>query len=148
MSRQDKNNKVLVITGPTGIGKTELSFRVQKEMLCRIISADSRQVYKEMSIGTAKASQTENYEYRIKCCDYVSIHDNYSVGTFVHDALEHIEQDLDEHGHSMVCGGTGMYIRSLCEGLNEFPDIDAEIQSKLQMEFETSGIEFLQKQLA
>lgn len=142
-----RNKKILVLTGPTGIGKTELSFTIQEELGSNIISADSRQVYKEMSIGTAKPTVQEVSKYRIQCCDYVSIHDEYNAGVFVKDALVAAQADWEDKGFCFLCGGTGLYIKSFCDGLDSFPDIPVALKEKWNNIYKTEGLSPLQNNL-
>jgi len=142
-----KDNILLVIAGPTGIGKTELACRLQSQFDCAIISADSRQVYKEMTIGTAKPSSQEIIKHRIKLCDYVSVHEEYNAGIFEKHAIKVLEEEYKNMNTSIVCGGTGMYIKALLDGLDSFPDIDPEIKTKWAELEITEGLAFLQEQL-
>ncbi len=138
---------LIVITGPTGIGKTELSLQLNDIYNTSIISADSRQVYKEMLIGTAKPSPVEISRGNIKLADIISVTDEYNAGQFEQDALKIIEQDHESSNVSIICGGTGFYIRAVCEGLNEFPDIPNEVIAKIEKELQENGIKSLQNRL-
>jgi tRNA dimethylallyltransferase len=145
---KESNKKYLIVlTGPTAVGKTSLSFKLQKELGGSIISADSRQVYKEMTIGSAKPSKEEINKYNIKTCDYVSVTEDYNVGIFEKDALACIQKDFETSNTSLVCGGTGLYIKAIVEGLNTFPDIPQEVVVNIEKELKTHGLEILQKRL-
>lgn len=142
-----KINTLIVIAGPTGIGKTQLACQLQSHFDCAIISADSRQVYKEMRIGTAKPSRQEILRHRIKLCDYVSIQEEYNAGIFEKHAIKVLEDEYRNKNISIVCGGTGMYIKALLDGLDSFPEIDPEIKSKWSEIEKTKGLQFLQEQI-
>jgi len=138
---------LIVITGPTGIGKTELSLRLNDIYNTSIISADSRQVYKEMSIGTAKPSQQEITDGNIKLVNYISVTEEYNAGSFEKDAIKVVNQDHAEGNISIICGGTGLYIKAVTEGLNEYPDIPKAIIKNIESELKDYSIEALQKRL-
>ena len=138
---------LIVLTGPTGIGKTELSLRLNDKYNTSIISADSRQVYKEMAIGTAKPTPDEIKIGNIKLVDFISVTEDYNAGQFEKDALKIIQQNHSQNNVSIICGGTGFYIKAVCEGLHDFPDVPAELVSKIELELKESGIEVLQRRL-
>ncbi|MBT8233457.1 MAG: tRNA (adenosine(37)-N6)-dimethylallyltransferase MiaA [Saprospiraceae bacterium] len=147
-SNQTHNNHFLiVVAGPTGIGKTDFCFKLQAEFPCQIISADSRQIYKEISIGTAKPSDEEIIKHRIRLTNHVSIHDEYNVGHFEKEALEIIQEDFDNFGYSILSGGTGLYVQAVSKGLNKFPDVEESIIDNYNKIYEVNGIEPLQKEL-
>lgn len=143
----DQKKHLIVITGPTGIGKTGLSLDINRHFNTNIISADSRQVYKELSIGTAKPSIQEIKDGGIVLVDHVSIHDPYNVGHFESEALNIIARNHLESDYSILCGGTGLYIKAVTEGLHEFPDVTPEILKELKTNLEENGIEELQNKL-
>lgn len=140
-------NKLLILTGPTGIGKTNLSFEIQSILGCRIISADSRQVYREMKIGTAKPEPDEIAKYKIVLCDHISIHENYNTGLFAKDARKLLEEEYSIRSYGFLCGGTGLYIKALTEGLDAFPDVDPVLVKKWDDRYRMEGIGVLQDAL-
>ncbi|MGA0284233.1 MAG: tRNA (adenosine(37)-N6)-dimethylallyltransferase MiaA [Saprospiraceae bacterium] len=146
-ARDNNDNTLIVIAGPTGIGKTELACRLQSQFDCAILSADSRQVYKEMNIGTAKPGQQVILQHRISLCDYVSIHDEYNAGIFEKDALKLLDEEYSNKNVSIVCGGTGMYIKALLDGLDKFPEVELTIKSKWAEIEKAKGLVFLQEQI-
>lgn len=138
--------KVFVLTGATAIGKssvTENLFDVFPELL--IISADSRQVYKELSIGTAKPSKQIIEKLKMSLVDHVSIHEEYNAGIYERQAINIIEKS--ENQSILLSGGTGLYIKAICEGLNNFPFVDSAIKDQLNLELENEGIEKLKHEL-
>ena len=130
---------LIVITGPTGIGKTDLSIRLNETFLTSIISADSRQVYQEMFIGTAKPTAKEIIEGNIKLVDHVSVSEDYNVGLFEQEAIDIIEKDHNQSQFSIICGGTGLYIKVVCEGIDTYPDVPKDIIVNIDAELENEG---------
>ncbi len=141
------NKNLIVITGPTAIGKTSLSIKLAKYLDCEIISADSRQFYKEMSIGTAVPSVDELKQAKHHFIQHKSIHDIYTVGEFEKEALKKINDLCTHNKYMILVGGSGLYIDAVTKGLDSFPEIDIEIRQRLQKECIVNGIESLQKQL-
>jgi len=141
------NRNLIVISGPTGIGKTETCYMLRSKYGGHIISADSRQIYKEISIGTAKPKKSEINENCIKVVDHISIHEAYNVGQFEREALFEIEKDFESNGISIMTGGTGLYIQAVCKGLNKFPDVKTEITDFYNKKYEEKGLETLQVEL-
>jgi len=147
MAANTRDKYLIVITGPTGIGKTDLALRLNEKLQTSIISADSRQIYKEMTIGTAKPSDEEIKGGQIKLVNHVSIHDPYNAGTFEIEALQQITEDHSKTDYSILCGGTGLYIKAVQEGLDDFPQVPQAINEALQKELNTFGLSPLQKEL-
>jgi len=145
---ENKSQKTLIIIGgPTGIGKSNLSMQLAENLQCSIISADSRQVYKQLDIGTAKPSIDDLDKVKHYCVDLVDLTDIYSAGRFEKDAEAAIEQAHKTHHSVIMCGGTGLYINALLNGLDEFPDI-TESARKLVKSIEThEGTDGLIKEL-
>lgn len=127
--------------GPTAIGKTSAAIRLNQFLNSIIISADSRQVYKELSIGTAKPSSDEIISGNIKLVDHVSIKEHYTAGRFEKEADELISRAFANSEIPILCGGTGLYIKAVCEGLDVFPKVKNQVNIALQKEFEENGLE-------
>ena len=142
------NKTLLVIVGPTAVGKTAFAIELAKKYSSEIISADSRQFYKEMKIGTARpdGAELENIPHHL--LGHISIHQNYTVADFVKDANEKVLALFKERDFLIMCGGSGLYVDAFCNGLDDLPDSDPEIKNKLNHIFEQEGIAPLQKQLA
>lgn len=138
---------LVVICGPTAIGKTELSIQLAKELGTEIISADSRQFYREMNIGTAKPSPAQLSAVKHHLIGHLSIQDTYNVSMFEQDALYILKEIFRTKSHAILCGGSGLYIDALCRGIDDLPDADTEIRKKLQDQLDNEGIESLQKEL-
>ncbi len=141
------NKNLIVIIGPTAIGKTSLSIALAKYFDCEIISADSRQFYKEMSIGTAAPSPEELSQAKHHFIKHRSIEDDYSVGDFEKEALEKLEELFKDHTHAILVGGSGLYIDAVTKGLDNFPEVDTTIRKKLQETYNNKGLEPLQQRL-
>jgi tRNA dimethylallyltransferase len=140
-------NYLISIAGPTAIGKTSLSIALAKYFSCEIISCDSRQFYKEMSIGTAVPSEEELAQVPHHFIHNLSINDNYSVGQFEKDALAKLEQLYKKNNLVVLVGGSGLYFDALLKGLDYFPDVNPEIRKQLNEQLQADGLESLQAQL-
>ena len=138
---------LIVVSGPTAIGKTALSLEIAKNYSAEIISCDSRQFYKEMSIGTAVPSKEELAKVKHHFIQNLSIKDNYSVGQFERDALAKIEELHKASNLVVMVGGSGLYIDAVCRGFDDFPKVPKEIRDELNTRCKTEGIEVLEKEL-
>ena len=136
--------KLLVIYGPTAVGKTNLAIQLALQYKTEIISADSRQFFKEMKIGTAVPEQEELDTVNHHFIQHKSIHDNYNVGLFEKEAISKIEQLFEYHNTLIMVGGSGLYIDAVCKGLDTFPDIDETLRKELRQKFEDYGLKWLQ----
>ncbi len=139
--------KLIIIGGPTASGKTDCAIQLAQHFGTEILSADSRQFYKEMSIGTAKPQLSDLAKAKHHFIGNLSIHDAYSVGDFERDALAVLESIFEKHDTAIMVGGTGLYIRAVCEGLDVFPYVPLSIRDEFEDIFEKQGIEPLQKLL-
>lgn len=138
----------MILAGPTAVGKTSLSIQLAQRFQTEIISADSRQFYREMEIGTAKPTQNEMDGIPHHFINSHSIKDDYNVGQFEKETLKLLNDLFQKHNVVFVVGGSGLYVKALCEGIDEMPAIPAEIRQKLNAEFEQNGIQYLQKKVA
>ncbi len=138
---------LISVVGPTAIGKTKLAIDLAKHFKTEIISADSRQFYKEMHIGTAVPSEEELKSAPHHFIQNKSIFDTYSVGNFERDALALLEKLFKKRDVVILVGGSGLYIDAVTKGLDVFPEIDPEIRNTLNKAFEEKGIQHLQDQL-
>lgn len=138
---------LLVVVGPTAIGKTSLGIALAAHFKTEVISADSRQFYKEMTIGTAVPSEEELQAAKHHFIQHISVSENYSVGDFERDALERLDLLFREKNIAVMVGGSGLYVDAVVYGLDEFPEVDPEIRNTLNERLEISGIEVLQEEL-
>ncbi|MFO7720023.1 MAG: tRNA (adenosine(37)-N6)-dimethylallyltransferase MiaA [Gillisia sp.] len=140
-------NYLISITGPTAIGKTALSIKLAKVFNTEILSADSRQFYKEMKIGTAVPSKKELAAATHHFIQHKSVEEEYSVGDFEREAMFKTQDLFKQHDILILVGGSGLYVKSLLEGLDTFPEIDPGIRARLNNQFEKEGLEPLKIRL-
>jgi len=142
------NHKTLIsIVGPTAIGKTALSIKLAKYFNTEIISADSRQFFKEMQIGTAAPTPQELSQAKHHFIHHKSIDDNYNVGAFEKEAIQGLGTLFKTHQIVIMVGGSGLYVDAVTTGLDHFPEVDNSIRETLNKRLETNGLEALQNQL-
>lgn len=142
------NNKYLIaIVGPTAIGKTSLSIKLAKHFNTEILSADSRQFFKEMQIGTAAPTHEERSQAKHHFIHNKSIIDDYSVGTFEKEAINTLNTLFKDKNVVIMVGGSGLYVDAVTKGLDYFPDVDKSIRTQLNKDLETHGLESLQLKL-
>ena len=134
---------LIVIVGPTAVGKTAMAIRLAERFESEILSADSRQFFKEMNIGTAKPTSTELDQIPHHFINTLSIHEHYDVGEFEREALALLDQLFLKHDVVFLVGGSGLYVDAVCNGLDEFPEVDAKIREDLTTEFSTYGLDHL-----
>lgn len=139
--------KLITISGPTASGKTELSITLALNLNCSIISSDSRQFYKEMTIGTAVPSKYELSKVKHYCIQHKSINDNYTIKDFQIEALNIIKNELKINNNIIMVGGSGMYMDALIYGLDSFPEIIPEIRAEISSQYKNLGIKYLQNKL-
>ncbi len=140
-------NTLITIVGPTAIGKTALSIQLAKQYYCDILSCDSRQFYKEMTIGTAVPDKEELNAAKHHFIQNRSIFEDYSVGQFEKDAIEKLEELFTKSNTQIMVGGSGLYVDAVLKGLDYFPKVTPEIREHLSLELEKKGINFLQDKL-
>jgi tRNA dimethylallyltransferase len=140
-------NTLIVIIGPTAIGKTSLSIALAQRFGCDIISSDSRQFFKEMKIGTAVPSDEELSNATHHFIQNKSIFDNYSVGDFEKDAITKLDKLFIKNTVQIMVGGSGLYVDAVLKGFDDFPDIDSTIREEININFDLHGISFLQNKL-
>lgn len=139
---------LVVITGPTAVGKTELCVKVAQHFNTEIISADSRQFYKELAIGTAKPTKQETKDITHHFIDNLSIKVEYNVNNFENDALALLEKLFKKHPIVILTGGSGLFIDAISNGFDdELPGIDKTLRLELEMLYKKYGIEILQEKL-
>ncbi|MFC2176466.1 tRNA (adenosine(37)-N6)-dimethylallyltransferase MiaA [Bacteroidota bacterium] len=138
---------VIVVCGPTAVGKTQFAISVAKQLGTEILSADSRQMYRSIPIGTAQPTAQELSLVKHHFIADRAITEDYNAGKFERDALARLEEIFKTNDFAVVCGGTGLYIKALCEGLDAVPKADEEIRNALNIRFEQEGLESLRKEL-
>jgi tRNA dimethylallyltransferase len=138
---------LITIIGPTAIGKTSLSIALAQHFKCDIISCDSRQFFKEMTIGTAVPSKEELASVTHHFIQNKSIFEEYSVGDFEKEAITKLNELFQTNDYAILVGGSGLYVDAILKGFDEFPDIDPSVRSNVNASYEKLGIGYLQDQL-
>ena len=138
---------LITLSGPTASGKTALAVRIGKALGAEIFSCDSRQFYKEMSIGTAVPNEKERMEIPHHFIQHKSIQSPYSVGQFEADAIDALTQYFAENDVAILVGGSGLYMQAVVEGIDKFPEVPEAIRIELRKRLETNGLEDLQNEL-
>lgn len=144
---KENNNTLITIVGPTAIGKTALSIQLAKHFKAEIVSCDSRQFYKEMTIGTAVPDMDELAQVKHHFIQNRSVFEDYNVGQFERDALVKLDTLFEKNPIQVMVGGSGLYVDAVLKGLDYFPEVAKEIREELTKVFENQGIEVLQHQL-
>lgn len=142
-----QNSVLLVITGPTAIGKTAMAIRMARHYHTEIISADSRQFYRELKIGTAAPTHEELQLATHHFVGNLSLDQYYNVSMFEQDALRVLERIYQKQNIAIMSGGSGLYIDAVCRGIDEMPDIAPEVREKINKKFQTEGIEYFHEYL-
>ena len=141
------NNYLIVLLGPTGVGKTDISIELAERFNCEIISADSRQFFREMMIGTAVPSEYQTNKIKHHFLRFLSVSDYYSASLFERDVLELLPRLFEVKNIAIMTGGSGLYIDAVCNGYDDIPDVDPDARNKYILMFEEKGIEALQESL-
>ena len=140
-------NYLIIIVGPTAIGKTALSIKLAQHFGCDILSCDSRQFFKEMKIGTAVPNKDELAAANHHFIQNKSILEHYTVGDFEKEAIAKLDELFQKNNIQIVVGGSGLYVNAILHGFDDFPDIPNEIREKIRNEYEEKGLDFLQGKL-
>ena len=138
---------LIVIAGPTASGKTAFSIELAKALNTVILSADSRQFYKEMSIGTAAPTEEELNQVQHYFVHHISIEDKYDVADYEHDAIQLLDELFKTHDAVVMTGGSGLFIDAVCNGIDAMPDVQPEIREKVQKLFDEGGLKALQNEV-
>lgn len=138
---------LVVITGPTASGKTEAAIRVASHLHTEILSADSRQFFRELKIGTATPTEEELALVKHHFIGHLSIHDNYNVSSFEKDALLRLDKLFEKHATVVMTGGSGLYVNAVCHGIDDLPDPDPAVREQLKGLLAAKGIGALQERL-
>lgn len=139
---------LIVLSGPTAVGKTALTLSLAKQFGTEIISADSRQMYRELRIGTAAPTSEQLSEVPHHLVGNLSVHDYYNVSMFEQDVLRILGNLFKKYPIVILSGGSGMYIDAVLNGIDDFPEVDQEIRANMLAEYQQSGIEALRLKLS
>jgi tRNA dimethylallyltransferase len=142
-----QERKLIVIAGPTAVGKTAIAIQLARFFNSPVVSADSRQIFREMNIGTAKPSTAELSLVKHYFIDSHSINESYDAAQYGRDALQLINSLFEKHDTLVLCGGSGLYIKAICEGFDNIPDVMAEIREGLTLNYSKFGLQWLQDQM-
>lgn len=143
-----KEHTLIVIAGPTAVGKTAMAIRVAQHFQTAIISADSRQCYRELNIGVARPSEAELAAVPHYFIASHSVQDNLSAADFAQYASTQLKQLFQQHKVVVMAGGTGLYIKALCEGLDAIPPVPQSIRDAITSRYAQEGIGWMQDELA
>jgi tRNA dimethylallyltransferase len=143
----DRSKTCLVIVGPTAVGKTSLAIQLAQYFSTAIISADSRQCFKELNIGVAKPSATELQLVPHSFINSHSIKEDVNAAVFEHYAMQKVNEIFTKHDIAIMVGGTGLYIKAFCNGIDEVPAIDSAIREKIITHYQQNGLEWLQHEV-
>jgi tRNA dimethylallyltransferase len=138
---------LIVLAGPTAVGKTSMAISIAQALHTEIISADSRQFYREMKIGTAAPTQEELAKARHHFIGNLSIHDYYNVSIYEQEALIKISELFENKNYIVVVGGSGMYLDALCNGIDQLPDADFELRNQIVNNYQIHGLPWLQAEV-
>lgn len=138
---------LLVITGPTGVGKTAVSLQLAGKFGCPIVSADSRQFYRELKIGTATPTDDELEQVKHYFIGTHSIFDEYNAGQYEEEAISLLDELFEKHEVVLLTGGSMMYVDAVCNGLDNIPTVSADVRQFWQKQFASHGLEFIQDEL-
>jgi len=141
------NNVLIAISGPTASGKTKLSIQLAKKLNCEIISCDSRQFYKELTIGTAVPSKNELSAVKHHLIQHISVNDVYNVKKFEEDSHRILDSQFKKNKYTIVIGGSGLFLDAIINGIDEMPPSDLKIRDSLNKSYNENGIKFLQNKL-
>jgi tRNA dimethylallyltransferase len=141
------SNLLIVILGPTGIGKTEVAIKVATELDTYIISADSRQIFRELNIGTAVPAPSQLKKVKHYFIQHKSIHDYYSASMYEKEVISLLRKLFPVRNKVVITGGSGLYIDAVCEGIDDIPDVDPEIRTKVGEKLISEGINSLRTDL-
>ena len=139
--------KLVVILGPTGVGKTEKSLELAEQWGCPIVSADSRQIYRDLPIGTAAPSAEEQARVKHYFIGTKDLHETYNAGQYARDCNALLAELFQKHERVLMVGGSMMYIDAVCKGLDDIPDIPAELREQVRNQYQEKGLEWLQTEV-
>ena len=142
-----KNKTCVIIVGPTAIGKTSVAVELAQRLHTQIISADSRQCFRELNIGVAKPSPEQLQKVEHYFINSHSIHNDVNAKVFEAYSLSHVSNIFKEHDVAVMVGGTGLYVKAFCEGLDEMPVIESEIKKTIAINYNNGGMEWLSNEI-
>ncbi|MGE0590198.1 MAG: tRNA (adenosine(37)-N6)-dimethylallyltransferase MiaA [Cyclobacteriaceae bacterium] len=142
-----EGKRLIVVVGPTAVGKTKVGVSLAKHFQTEVISADSRQFFKEMTIGTAKPDVKEQDGITHHFVDFLSVAEDYSAGKYERDSLALLDQLFQKYDNVVMVGGSGMYVKALCEGFDEMPEVPENVRAEIVKDYEANGLPWLQQEV-
>ncbi|HRI79788.1 MAG TPA: tRNA (adenosine(37)-N6)-dimethylallyltransferase MiaA [Cyclobacteriaceae bacterium] len=139
---------LIVVVGPTAVGKTGLAIRLAIHFQTEIVSADSRQIYKELEVGTAKPLPDELNAVKHHFINTKSVEEEYDAGTYGLEASQVIDSLFKQHDLVILCGGSGLYVKSIIEGFDDLPEIPDTVRKQVRQEYDSKGLSWLQQEVA
>jgi tRNA dimethylallyltransferase len=136
-----------VILGPTGVGKTDKSLELAEQWGCPIVSADSRQIYRDLPIGTAAPTHAELSRVQHYFIGIKDLHESYSAGQYARDCKALLQELFTQHEHVIMVGGSMMYIDAVCKGLDDIPEVPEQIRTQVRKDYKEKGLEWLQQEV-
>nr|WP_052444500.1 tRNA (adenosine(37)-N6)-dimethylallyltransferase MiaA [Flammeovirga sp. OC4] len=143
----EKEKVLVVVVGPTAVGKTDFCVELARALSTEIVYADSRQFFKEMQIGTARPTEDEMQEIPHHFVGHLSIEQEYSFGHYEKDTLQLLEQLFQKHKYVILSGGSGMYVDAICNGIDPMPTSDPKVREALNARYKKEGIQPLLEEL-
>lgn len=147
MIKREGNKVLVVLLGPTGVGKTEISLRMAEHFGCPIVSSDSRQFYRELKIGTAAPTEFQLKRVKHYFIGSHSIHDEYNAGQYELDVMQLLDELFRQNDVVMLVGGSMMYIDAICNGIDDMPNIDNETREFWRQQYAENGLGYIQNEL-
>jgi len=141
------NRYLIIIAGPTASGKTDVAVQLAEHFNTEIISADSRQMYRELNIGTAKPDTSTLNKVRHHFINNLSVHDYYNASMFEAQALTVLNSLFDKNKYVILAGGSGLYIDAVCTGIDSYPEADQQLRVELEAKYQKEGLPYLRKLL-
>ena len=142
-----RGKKLIVLTGPTAVGKTAVSLDIAKHFGIPVINADSRQIFKELRIGTARPTEAEMEEVKHYFVGTLGIEDYYSASLYEQQVLELLDKEFQSHDYALLSGGSMMYIDAVCDGIDDIPTIDDQTRETMKRRLKEEGLEALVEEL-
>lgn len=142
-----KKKTLIIVAGPTAVGKTEMAIRLANYFSTEIISADSRQFYKDLKIGTAAPTEDELKSAKHHFIGNLTLENYYNVSIYEQQAIMVVEEIFQKSDFAIVVGGSGLYIDALCNGIDDLPDADENLREEIKRKYSENGLEYLQKEV-
>lgn len=142
-----EGKRLIVVVGPTSVGKTKVGVSLARHFQTEVISADARQFFKEMSVGTAKPGVEEQEGVAHHFVDFLSVTEDYNAGKYERDTLALLGQLFQKYDNVVMVGGSGMYVKAVCEGFDEMPEVPENVRAEIVKNYESNGLSWLQQEV-